>query len=123
VIHVPGPAHNDVAELAILVERGPLCVAGVWDWAEKRRRHGLFFIYLIRSHAGIPFGPFYADFGLAERDMKKVLKAFPRGFWDQALDWIARQKSFQDWVEKNMGKSGDLIGAEWAREEDDGNSN
>lgn len=88
-----GPEH-EAAELEILVKDGPLCVAGVWNWKKKEMVSGLYFIYLTR--VGLHFGPFYADMGLAAKDMKKVLKDFPLGFWEQPLEWYARQKEFQN---------------------------
>lgn len=109
-----GPGDR-VAELEILLDGGPLCVAGVWDWNEARRVPGLYFVYFKRF--GLRFGPYYANIGLAAKDMKKALKAFSAGFWDQALDWYRRQESFHQWVERNMGKIEDLIGGEWIREE------
>jgi hypothetical protein len=110
----PGPEHGQVAELEILVEGDPLCVAGVWDWKKRERVQGLYFVYLKRL--GLHFGPFYAEIGLAANDMKKALKAFPSGFWSQRLEWYGRQDGFKKWVEENMGKAEDLVGAEWARD-------
>lgn len=112
-----GP-ENQTAEIDILVEKSPLCVAGVWNWTENRREHGLWFIYLKRDGKGIRFGPFYAAFELASRDMNKVFKAFPKGFWDQPIEWMGRQKSFQDWVEKNIGRHEELIGGTWIKDEE-----
>lgn len=109
-----GPA-DQVAELEILVDGGALCVAAVWNWSEDRRASGLYFVYFKRF--GLRFGPYYADIGLAAKDMKKVLKAFPNGFWDQDLEWYRRQESFHRWIERNMGKAEDLIGGQWIREE------
>lgn len=105
-----------MAETEILLDGGPLCVAAVWDWEDNRRVNGLYFVHLKRGCNAIPFGPFYASIPLAGRHMKKALKEFPAGFWRQPLDWYARQKGFQEWVAKNMGKPGDLIGAEWRRD-------
>lgn len=83
----------------------------------KEKVRGLFFIYFKRW--GLHFGPFYAGIDLASKDMRKVLKAFPEcGFWNQSLEWYRRQKAFHEWIEKNMGKSEDLIGGEWAPEKE-----
>lgn len=102
--------------MEILVKDGPLCVSGVWDWEAKRRVHGLFVVYLIRSHMGIRFGPYYASLSLAERDMKKALKEYPMGFWEQPLEWYGRQEGFMAWVDKNMGRPDYLIGGVWAKD-------
>lgn len=114
VINVVGK--DRIAETEILLDGGPLCVASVWDWDNNERVNGLFFVYLKRGCSGIAFGPFYASISLAGRDMKKALKHFPAGFWRQPLDWYGRQKAFQEWVDKNMGKPGALVGAEWRRD-------
>ncbi len=109
-------AEHEVAEIEILVDGGPLCVAPVWDWDKNERLQGLFFVYF-KSH-GLHFGPFYADIGLASIAMRKALKAFPQpDFWKQTLDWYKRQTAFQGWIEKNMGKPKDLVGGEWLPEE------
>lgn len=107
---------HEVAELEILVDNGPLCVAAVWDWEKKEKVRGLYFVYF-KSH-GLHFGPFYADIGLAATAMRKALKAFPQpDFWKQNLEWYQRQTAFHQWIEKNMGKPKDLIGGQWLPEE------
>lgn len=113
---LPGPAERQPVKMEILVKEGPLCVGGVWDWEAKRRVQGLFFIYLIRAHMGIHFGPYYASLSLAERDMKKALKEYPPGFWEQPLEWYGRQEGFMSWVNKNMGRPDYLIGGVWAKD-------
>lgn len=116
VIFAIGPEHGQTAELEILVDDGPLCVAGVWNWAKKEKVQGLHFVYFKRL--GLHFGPYYAGISLAAKDMRKALKAFPeRDFWTQSLDWYRRQAAFHRWVEKNMGRPGDLVGGRWAPEE------
>lgn len=106
---------GEVAKIEVLVAGGPLCVGPVWSWVEKEKAQGLYFIYFKRH--GLPFGPFYADIMLAEKGMKKVLKAFPQaGFWGQSLEWYGRQTAFHEWIDKNLGKPGDLMGGEWIRE-------
>jgi len=101
--------------LDVLMDGGALCVAGVWNDETKMRAHGLYRIYVPRL--GVTFGPYYALIGAAHHAMRKTLEHFPRGFFDgQGLDWYRRQTAFHDWVEKNLGKHGSLVGAEWARD-------
>lgn len=115
VLFIRGLKHGQVAELDILVDSGPLCVAPVWNWVGKEKAHGLYFVYFKRH--GLHFGPFYGEIVLAARDMKKVLKAFPQKyFWNQSLEWYQRQMPFHEWIEKNMGKPEDLIGGVWIKE-------
>lgn len=114
-LSIIGPDLEQVAHLDILVDGGDLCVAGVWNWHRDVREHGLYFVYL--KKLGLHFGPFYADLLLADKDMKKALKKYPRGFWGQPLEWYQHQKAFQEWVEKNMGKRDDLIGGTWIKDE------
>lgn len=113
VFFLPGEG-GEVAELDVLVDGGPLCVAGVWDWHRKRLATGLYRIYFRRF--GIHFGPYYANLTSAERDMKKALKIQP-GFWDtQEIGWYERQKWLHQWIEKNLGKSDWLIGGVWMKD-------
>lgn len=100
------------ADVEILVDGGPLVVAPAWNLRENRRIPGLFWIYF-RKH-GLRFGPYYASIALAEKDMRKTLKHFPKGFWDEPYAWYTRQPAFRDWVEKNLGKGDDLVGGRWA---------
>lgn len=110
-------SHGQVAEIEILADGGPLCVAPVWDWSKEAKVPGLYLIYFKRL--GLRFGPYYAGIALAAKDMKKALKAFPEaGFWEQSLKWYGRQGAFHRWIEKNMGRPDDLIGGRWEREEE-----
>lgn len=101
------------AEVEILVDGGPLCVGPVWDWENGKKVEGLYFVY--HKKTGLSFGPFYAEIHLADRDMRKALKAFPQpAFWEQPLEWFRRQTAFAEWIEKNMGSRKMLIGGRWA---------
>jgi hypothetical protein len=101
--------------LPILMDGGPLCVAGVYDRELRIIRHKLYRIYLKRL--GATFGPYYALLGAAYDAMRKTIKHFPSGFWEaQSFDWYGRQNGFHDWIDTNLGKPGDLVGAEWARD-------
>jgi hypothetical protein len=104
-------------EIPVLVAKGPLFVGPAWDAELEKPLHpSLFFIYMKRFMGRI--GPFYANMALAERDMRKILKEFPQqSFWEQSLDWYRRQGSLHQWVDKNLGRPGDLIGGQWAPEE------
>lgn len=114
VFFARNPERTEVAELDILVDGGPLCVAGIWDWERKRLVPGLYWIYFRRF--GIHFGPFYAALSLAERDMKKALKIQP-GLWDtQDRTWYGRQAWLGEWIDRNMGRPDYLIGGVWAKD-------
>lgn len=89
-------------------------MASVWNWKENLKVQGLYFVYFKRF--GLRFGPYYAAIGLAERDMRKALKEFPAGFWEQGLEWYRRQNSFHQWIEKNMGRGDFLVGGQWAKD-------
>ena len=118
VFFAMGPEPGLTAELEILVDGGPICVAPAWNWSAKERSRGLYSIYFKRL--GFRFGPYYAEIGLAAKDMKKVLTPFPKGdFWSQSLEWYQRQKGFRRWIRDNMGEPEDLIGGQWAKEEKD----
>lgn len=105
---------DKLVALEVLVDGGPLCVAGIWDPDKGRLAPGLYWIYVRRF--GIHFGPFYAGLSLAERDMRKALKIQP-GLWEnQPRDWYGRQKWLGEWIEKNMGERDWLIGGVWAKD-------
>ncbi len=107
---------GETVGLDILMADGPLCVAPVWNWEKKAKVPGLYFVYMKRF--GLHFGPYYAGIDLATKDMKRALKAFPQaGFWEQPLEWYARQTAFHDWIKRNMGRPDDLIGGRWEPEE------
>lgn len=102
---------GEIARLEVLLDGGPLCIAGVWRWGEGTRVTGLYRIYHRRS--GFTLGPFYASISLAEKGMKKAL-SLGRGFWEQPLGWYPRQAWFGEWIDKNLGKYDDLVGGIWA---------
>lgn len=104
-------------EIPVLVAQGPLFVGPAWDFEGEKTLHpSLFFIYVKRFMVRI--GPFYASLTLAEKDMRKILKEFPQqSFWEQSLDWHRRQGAIHMWIDKTLGKPGDLIGGYWAPEE------
>lgn len=107
-------------EMTILMDGGPLCVSHVYDHFNKKSVDGLYWIY-IKKH-GAHFGPFFAEITLAHKAIKKILKEFKPVFFEQPLAWIRRQTVLKDWMEKNVGKSEDLIGAEWAKDDESGGS-
>ena len=102
-------------EIVILADGGPICVARVFDHVKKEAIEGLYWIYLKRH--GAHFGPFFADLILAEKALKKILKEFTPTFFEQPLEWIRRQTALKAWMDKNVGKSQDLVGGEWVEKE------
>lgn len=112
------PPEGRVVEMVVISTAGPLCVGRVYDHRSGEMVVGLYWIY-IRKY-GAHFGPFFADIGLADRAMKKIVAQFGKMFFEQPLEWIARQTALQAWVDKNIGKSGDLIGGEWEKSKDEG---
>lgn len=104
------------ARLEIFSKKVPLYVAPAWDWKKADRIGGLFFVYLIGTKLCRVLGPWYASIALADGDMKKLHKAFPAGFWSESSEWIVRQTAFSTWIEKNMGRSEDLIGGVWVKD-------
>lgn len=108
------PPDKRAVELAIVSDGGPLCIGRVFDHNKSEALIGLYWIYLKRH--GAHFGPFFADITLADRAMRKILKQFRPTFFEQPLDWIRRQVTLKDWMEKNIGKSEDLVGGEWIKE-------
>lgn len=111
------PPGCGAVEMVIVADGGPLCVGRVYDHVAGKMVVGLYWIYLKRH--GAHFGPFFTDIVLAERAMKKILKQFAPKFFEQPLEWIRRQAALKEWIEKNIGRSEDLIGGEWAPPEDD----
>lgn len=95
------------------MDGGPLCVAGAFDWKAREVVPGLYLVYV--KKIGMRIGPFYASIPLAEKGMKKGLK-MKSGVWDQPIEWISRQDWLRTWIEKEMGKFTDIVGAEWARD-------
>jgi hypothetical protein len=114
-VKIGHPSQPERAQIEVLMDGGPLCVGPVWNWKEKVKVPGLFFIYF--KEFGARIGPYYASISLAEKDMRKVLKAFPaKEFWKQPLEWYQRQTEFHEWITKNMGRPEDLVGGVWATE-------
>lgn len=111
------PPTGETVELVVISSAGPLCVGRVYDYVKKEVVVGLYWIY-IRNH-GAKLGPFFAELGLADRAMKRILKHLGKEFFEQPLEWIARQDAVRDWLWANIGKNDDLIGGEWAKSEED----
>lgn len=110
------PPEGRPVEMVIISDGGPLCVGRVFNHWTREMMTGLYWIYLKRH--GAHFGPFFAEITLADRAMKKILKQFGKTFFEQPLAWIRRQEALKEWIWKNIGKSEDLIGAEWAKEKE-----
>lgn len=104
---------GETAELTILVDGGPLCVAGIWSWTRKSIFPGLYLIY--HKRAAAHFGPFYATIPLAEKGMRTALREVPRDVWNHDPEWYAGQNWISKWIDENLGKAGDLVGAEWEK--------
>lgn len=103
--------NGKTVDVDVLLDGGPLCVGPAIDWKAGRRRLDLYLIWFKRL--GLCFGPFYARLELADKAMRRVLKAFPSGFWGESAEWYRRQKGFIDWIDRELGKAGDLVGGEW----------
>lgn len=116
LFEVPDPqTAGETVGLDILVDGGPLVIAGVWDWSRGRRNPGLYKIYIRRFGASV--GPFYAGLQLAERGMKKALGLQP-GLWvGQPAEWYLRQTWLHQWVNRELGKAEDLVGGQWVSDE------
>ena len=63
LIRLENPETRQTAEIPVLVDGGPLCVAGIWNWKERCHYAGLYKIYHKRSTAR--GGPIYAPMPLA----------------------------------------------------------
>jgi hypothetical protein len=109
------PPVGGPVELVVMVNGGPLCVGRVFDNRTREIVKGLYWVYLKRH--GAHFGPFFAEISLADRAMRNILKQFKAALFEQPLAWIRRQTIVQEWVDKNIGKSEDLIGGEWAKDD------
>jgi len=101
-------------EMPILVDGGPLCVAGLWNWRDCVTVAGLYFIY--HKVSGFPFGPYYASIPLAEKAMKKALKDIPKDIWSHDAQWYGDQPWLGKYIEEHLGKPMDLVGGEWEKE-------
>lgn len=108
------PQEGDPVELEILSTNGPLCVAYVFNHTKHEVVKELYWIYV--TDYGVTIGPFFAKLSMANTAMKKILKAFKPPTFKQPLSWLRRQTAMADWISKNIGKKGDLIGGEWAEE-------
>ena len=106
---------GDRVERPVLAQRGPLAIVQCYDFGKMQVVQGLFLIYVRKGEEGWRVGPFYAKLGLAHRDMMKLHAQFPETLWAQPLGWLSRQKSLKVWIDKNLGASGELVGAEWAK--------
>lgn len=101
------------AELPILVDGGPLFVAGIWNWSTGYTVPGLYLIYHKVSCS--PFGPYFASIILAERGMRLALKEIPKDIWGHEPQWYDGQTWIGKWINENLGKPMDLIGGEWEK--------
>lgn len=108
------PSGGKPVEMDILMDGDPLAVAHAVEWETLKPRTDLYRIYVKRI--GVSFGPFYTSPGLAFKGLRHVLKGFPKAIWTEKAEWYANQKWLLDWIEKNLGKTNDLIGGEWLRE-------
>ena len=106
------PPKGAPVELETLAAEGPFCVGRVYDHINGKVVNDLYWIYL--KEYGAKFGPFFADIALAMTATRKILKKFKPAVFSQPLVWIRRQAAMQEWVEQNIGKAEDLIGAEWS---------
>lgn len=107
------PPTGDPVEMELLSRNGPLCSSYVFDHKSRKIIKYLYFIYV--KDRGAVIGPFFAEITLADRAMKKILKEFNALTFSQPLSWLRRQNVMGDWISKNIGKPGDLIGAEWSK--------
>lgn len=103
----------ETVELPILVDGGPLCIAGVWNWTTKSAFPGLYIIYHKMSSSY--FGPFYASIILAEKGMKHALREVPKDVWSHEPEWYNGQNWIAKWIDENLGKAMDLVGGEWEK--------
>lgn len=110
------PPEGDPVELVCIVDAGPLCVGRAYDHMKKETVGPLHWIYLKRQGARI--GPWFWEFSLAERAIRKMLKQFGKAFFEQPLEWIRRQEELRIWMERNVGNAGDAVGFEWRKEDD-----
>jgi hypothetical protein len=108
------PPEGRMVEMVIISNADPLCVARVYDHNKREVIQGLFWIYH-KLHSRT-IGPYFPDIALADRAMRKLLKHFGKPFFDQPLEFLARQTAFKAWVDKNIGEPGDLFGGRWVDE-------
>lgn len=113
MVIVRGPEQGQVAEVPILVDGGPLCVAGAYSFRHNRCERGLYFIY--QKSIGLRFGPFYPHIPFADKGMKKML-ALGKHHWEHELAWYVENQWLKKWVDENIGKNMDLSGGQWVDE-------
>ena len=112
-VAVRGATPSQTKELPILVDGGPLCIAGIRNWSQRLTIEGLYFIY--HKVSGFPFGPYFASITLAEKAMKKALKEIPKDIWSHDPEWYGSETWLGKWIHENLGKPMDLIGGEWEK--------
>lgn len=113
VVMVRGPIQGQVAEVEILVDGGPLCVAGAYAFRDNRCMPGLYFIY--QKRIGLRFGPFYPHIPFAQKGMKKMLN-LGKQHWEHELAWYQENRWLQKWMDENVGKHMELSGGQWVDE-------
>lgn len=111
------PPEGPAVEMVIISNGGSLCVARVYNHNTRKVTEGLFWIYH-KLHSRT-IGPYFPDLVLADQAMRKILKHFGKTFFEQPLEWLARQTQFKLWVDKNIGEPGDLFAGRWV--DDQGN--
>jgi hypothetical protein len=111
VVSVRVPDGHPVVEMPVMIDGGPLVVAGVYDFGQNQVAPGLLTIYM--KAGGFKIGPYYAELSKAHAGMRKILKEFPAPYWAQPVEWLKRQKKMLDWLDLHLGKPKDLIGADW----------
>lgn len=107
------PPTGDPVEMDLLSMNGPLCSSYAFNHQKRKVVKDLYLIYV--KDRGAVIGPFFAEITLADHAMKKILKQFNALTFSQPLEWLRRQNAMGDWINKNIGKPGDLIGAEWSK--------
>jgi hypothetical protein len=110
VVVVRGPGPGQCAELPVLADGGPLCVAPVFSWVENRRYQGLYFIY--QKVCGVRIGPYYPHIPFAVKGMKTAL-GLGRHVWENGLSWYEENRWVGAWVAKHLGGPHELRGGQW----------
>jgi len=105
---------GESAELTVMVDGGPLCIAGIWNWKDKCTIPGLYKIYHKKSTAHL--GPFYASILLAEQGMKKALREVPKDIWCHDAEWYGGQGWITKWIDEHLGLPMDIVGGVWEKE-------
>lgn len=110
IVVVRGPKQGQVAELEILADGGPLCVAPVFNWIENKRYQGLYFIY--QKQCGVRIGPWYPHIPFAVAGMRKAL-SLGKHVWKNAVSWYEDNRWVGKWVGENLGGPHELFGGQW----------